>query len=316
MRAHPALLLAAALPPGTAPAASLLGGEGVADSWPLEPLTTAPDPHGYHKGLTGFSLGNHRLEVAVDAAAAALPAVVARAEWRRRPKYGGVPPSGGSAGAVHRLPRPEEEVDVSKMRVVGLVESAINGAAPAHTLTNITVLNATADAALIAFMPEVGAATYTFYYMPYVYQGGDGAYRVTYAPAGDAATECPLSAPTPTPTDWRANNGTARSSLVSAVSPAAQPGQYWATNAPWKTADGNFNFSTRTPPELCTAGGRDVCQGYDGVSGPEVIIYDFGECVKVDGFALWAVGDGRHDPHSMTLAVGNTPTTPGLWCAL
>ena len=54
----------------------------------------------------------------------------------------------------------------------------------------------------------------------------------------------------------------------------------------------------------------------DGGSGPEVIIYDFGECVKVDGFALWAVGDGRHDPHSMTLAVGNTPTTPELWCVL
>ena len=51
MRAHPALLLAAALPPGTAPAASLLGGEGVGDSWPLEPLTTAPDPHGYTRAV-------------------------------------------------------------------------------------------------------------------------------------------------------------------------------------------------------------------------------------------------------------------------
>ena len=38
-------------------------------------------------------------------------------------------------------------------------------------LTNITVLNATSDEALIAFQPEAGAAVYTFYFMPYAYFG-------------------------------------------------------------------------------------------------------------------------------------------------
>jgi hypothetical protein len=170
------------------------------------------------------------------------------------------------------------------------------------------VLNATADEALIAFEPEAGAAVYTFYFMPYTYQGGDGGYRVEYARAGSTTLECPVlsSAGAVPVTTWLANNGTRRSSLVSPSSPAAAAGAYYATNAPWKTVDGRFNFSTRTPAEACTDGGGDVCEGYDGDSGVEQIVFDFGDCVRVDGFALWAVGDNVHDPHTMSLAVANS----------
>jgi hypothetical protein len=132
-------------PVAAPPAASLLDGEAVASTWPLEPLTTANDPQG--RGKTGFSLGNHRVEVAVDSAHAAEQALVVKVVWRRRPSYargttsaGALPVPSGSEGPLHhRLPRPETEVTVADVRVVGIVESTVNGAAPAHTLINATV---------------------------------------------------------------------------------------------------------------------------------------------------------------------------------
>jgi hypothetical protein len=302
------------------PAASLVHGEAVAATWPLEPLTTAYDPHGYHKGKTGFSLGNHRVEVAVGSADADKPALVARTEWRRRPTYArgttslGAPTVSGSH-FYHRLPRPETEVAVSGIRVVGIVESSINGAAPAHTLCNFTILNETSEEALIVFQPEVGAATYTFYFMPYTYEGGDGAYRVAYSPRGGTTMDCPASvSAVGSPTTWQTNNGSMEQSLVSSQSPSAAAGRYYATNAPWKTVDGNFNFSTRTPADKCvTPSGHDICEGFDGASGIEQLIFDFGDCVRLDGFALWAVGDGVHDPHSMSLAVANSSEAGAAW---
>lgn len=304
-------------------AVSLVHGEAVATTWPMEPLTTAYDPHGYHKGKTGFSLGNHRVEVVVSSEDADKPALVTRAEWRRRPTYArgttslGTPtvPGSGSSHFHHRLPRPETELAVSEIRVIGIVESSINGAAPAHTLCNLTILNETSDEALIVFQPEVGAATYTFYFMPYTYEGGDGAYRVAYSPRGGTKMDCPAPVSAiGSPTAWQTNNGTMKQSLASPQSPSAAAGRYYATNAVWKTVDGNFNFSTRTPADKCiTPSGRDICEGFDGASGIEQLIYDFGDCVRLDGFALWAVGDGVHDPHGMSLAVANSSEAGAAW---
>ena len=75
----------------------------------------------------------------------------------------------------------QQPLDVGCVQVIGLVESSVNGAAPAHTLTNMTVINATADSAWIVFQPEAGPAIYSFYYLPYRFAGGDGArYHATY----------------------------------------------------------------------------------------------------------------------------------------
>ena len=110
------------------------------------------------------------------------------------------------------------------------------------------------------------------------------------------------------------SDGSMEQSLVSSQSPSAAAGRYYATNAPWKTVDGNFNFSTRTPADKCvTPSGHDICEGFDGASGIEQLIFDFGDCVRLDGFALWAVGDGVHDPHSMSLAVANSSEAGAAW---
>ena len=155
---HLPLLCSATAAP---PVPMLLHGEVVADRWPLEPLTTAPESTSYHAGLSGFSLGNHRVDVIV--ADGAHDAVVAKAKWRRRPTYG---IAGVHNGPSHRLPKPEKELPTARMQVVGIVPSKINGAEPLRILTNITVLNSTSDGALIAFQPELGAGKYEFYYMP------------------------------------------------------------------------------------------------------------------------------------------------------
>ena len=114
-----------------------------------------------YAGLTGFSLGNHRVDVIVPDGSH--DAVVAKVEWRRRPNYGAASMHDGPS---HRLPKPVKELPTASMQVVGIVPSKINGAKPLRVLTNITVLNSTSHGALVAFQPELGACQYEFYYMP------------------------------------------------------------------------------------------------------------------------------------------------------
>ena len=305
------------------PVPMLLHGEVVADRWPLEPLTTAPESTSYHRGLTGFSLGNHRVDVIV--ADGSYDAMVAKVKWRRRPTYG---IAGVHNGPLHRLPQPEKELPTAQMQVVGIFPSETDGAEPLRILTNVTVLNSTSDGALIAFQPELGAGKYEFYYMPvrsalvlksfkffspntltpkqYFYTGGDGSYRVTYGSA-DSFTACPVVSDQPT--SWRNNTEDAWPSPIGparTIVPAGQSAAV-ATNLPWKTVDNKFNFSAfQNPSECISKEGKDVCEGYDGPQGVEQLIFDLGECAGVDALALWAVGDGRHDPQDMIVSVSNS----------
>ena len=258
-------------------------------SWPEDPFgfDSASQCTAGGTSCHGMALGNHRVEVQVDAAAASRRAVVARVEWRRR-----------------LSPR----VDFAS--VVG----AYGGGADAILLVNLTVANATATAALVAFEPSYGAGVYSFYYLPYNFSGGSGSYASVFG-SDPPPTACPTAAAGRTTTTWRAwpNVSSERESPVRRTS-----GQVWPANAAWKAADGDMRFEMLPSASACSVVPDGVsptngvsCQGWDGLQGwPEFIIFDLGACHAVDGFALWSVGDRVHDPHAMTLDVSSSAAGP------
>ena len=258
-----------------------------AGSWPEDPFDF-DDARQCSSGSVchGMALGNHRVEVEVDTAAASWRAVVERVEWRRR-----VFPCVDFASSV-----------------VG----AFGSGGDTVLLTNLTVANATATAALIAFEPSFGAGVYFFYYLPYNFSGGSGSYTSVFG-----------SDPPPTACPAAAGEATAWRRWPNASSESASPvrrssGEVWPANAAWKAADGDLRFEMLPSATVCSAvpAGTPAtagvsCQGWDGLQGwPEFMIFDLGACHTVDGFALWSVGDRAHDPHSMTLDVSSTLQGP------
>ena len=92
---------------------------------------------------------------------------------------------------------------------------------------------------------------------------------------------------------WRKNSGTATHSIV-AHSCGSKVG-----NAAWKAADGVLEFAV----------GSDGWLADDTSGTEEWIVFDLGVSTPpVDGLALWASGDGVHDPHTLVLQRGSKPT--------
>ena len=129
----------------------------------------------------------------------------------------------------------------------------------------------------------------------YSFTGSDGSYRSTFA--------TPESKCTPTPsavTSWRSNHGTAESSIVHSSS-----GDTWAANAAWKAADGVLTFVSKSSEAACEI--APFCEGWNCAGGTvEYLVFDMGTCVTVDGFAIYAAGDGAHDPKTMYLEAGDS----------
>ena len=194
-------------------------------SWPSDPFAFNESQCGASgNACHGMSLGNHRVEIEVSAAAAAHRAVVVRVAWRRRlsPRVG------------------------NYANVIG-VFSNVPGAST--VLTNTTVINSTATSALIAFEPSFGAGAYCFYYLPYTFSGGSGSYSSVFGGA-PAPTVCPprQQEGAAAKTEWRPNNATSlQSSQVRHSS-----GQVWAANAAWKAADGDLRFEMTPNASVCS----------------------------------------------------------------
>jgi hypothetical protein len=111
--------------------------------------------------------------------------------------------------------------------------------------------------------------------LPYYYKGSDGSYGVSYATSRTAEV-CPASAPNATsvPTQWRNNSGEDSWSTHS-LKGRVIGGTGYATNLPYKIVDGLFSFQTFSDPSKCiTTEGRDICQGWNGGSGQETLIFD------------------------------------------
>jgi hypothetical protein len=250
-------------------------------TWPRDPLVIASTPVTHRSGRPGISLGNHRAEVLVTDAEAKTSALVVTVKWRRR----GSPIASGS-------------------EVIGVFGPSTSGALAGHfplILTNMTVINASAQSAVIIFQPSFGPGRYDFYYLPYNFRGVGGFNEAMFEGVSASFLGCAAQTVSAN-TAWRPNSGTAQTSIVLQSS-----GSYCPSNAAWKVADGLFNFSTKIHPALCAS--SPVCQGWNGLEIPKsYIIFDFHGCITVDGFSLWAVGDGAHDPQEMTLEAADTLT--------
>lgn len=233
-------------------------------TWPRDPFAFDPSQCSAGGACHGMSLGNHRVEVEVSvAAAAAHRAVVAAVAWRRR-----------------LSPR----VDFAK-DVVGVFLSSSGGgrgSSTASVLTNLTVANASAASALIAFEPSFGAGLYSFYFLPYKFSGGSGSYTSVFG-VPPSPTVC--SATAATRTAWRPNNAKSlESSTVTHTS-----GQVWPANAAWKAADGDLRFEMVPSASACSVLPAGVpqpagtsCQGWDGLQGwPEFIVFDLGNTAVI-----------------------------------
>jgi hypothetical protein len=357
--------------PASAAAEAALGSEAevvaAPGDWPRDPFAFDPAccQANSCSACHGLSLGNHRVEVEVGAAAAGRRAVVARVEWRRRlsPRIdfanvigAWVPGSGPAAGiaaaaatavataaekltdctyaahgwngqTMHAAPHaPTRALCCAACRRTPpcaaavldpagqcYLKTALAGptgcsnctscvplAAPparpppsALLLANLTVVNATAASALIAFEPSFGAGIYAFYYLPYNFSGGSGSYAAVFG-ADPPPTVCPAASPPPdgVRTSWRPWPNVS-AELESPVRRAS--GQVWPANAAWKVADGDRRFEMLPSASACSARPAGAppasgvsCQGWDGLQGwPEFVTFDLGGCRTVDGFALW-----------------------------
>jgi hypothetical protein len=119
-------------------------GEHVAAQWPADPFSP------------GFSLGNHRAEVAVPATARSQPAVLVNVIWRRRSQ-------------------PNATTIVAARPVTAQYANA-------SMLRNVAVLQATMHKATIVFDPE-DAAHVHLYFLPYHFSGGSGGYSSRFGAA-------------------------------------------------------------------------------------------------------------------------------------
>ena len=118
--------------------------EAVAALWPSDPL--AP----------GFSLGNHRAEVEIPAAARSQPAVLVHVVWRRRSQ--------------------------PNATIVVAARAVMEQYANASVLRNVAVLQATMHEATIVFEPD-GASIVHLYFLPYHFTGGSGGYASRFGAA-------------------------------------------------------------------------------------------------------------------------------------
>jgi hypothetical protein len=265
------------------PAAATTAGGGrevvaLPGDWPVDPWIGP----GKDIAKSGFSLGNHRLEVSVGAALAAESALSVDVAWRRRAL-----PAATTVGVLGAFARPADGKNYKQRPAL---------------ICNMTVLNATADSALLVFQPSFGAGRYDFYYLPYNFSGNNQYYHTLFRPA---VTACSRDKP-PGPSVWRRNHGTADHNIV--MYSSGQHGVGWAA---WKVADGNFNFTTDQSAAHCVEAESDItqipCAGWSaaGVRGqPQWVVFDLGQCTSVDGFSLWATGDALHDPMAMALEAG------------
>ena len=77
--------------------------------------------------------------------------------------------------------------------------------------------------------------------------------------------------------------------------------------------DGVYTFLTKTPQSACPQ--PPLCQGWSSAGGTdEWLIFDMGSCVTVGAVAIYASGDGQHDPKTMWLEIGDSAsdlTVPG-----
>ena len=79
------LAAAAAASGGTSSASATPQPEAVAATWPVDPLfNPADEPFNMSVGGSGWSLGNHRVELSVPADAVDARSVSVRVVWRRR----------------------------------------------------------------------------------------------------------------------------------------------------------------------------------------------------------------------------------------
>ena len=255
----------------------------LAGTWPKDPLVIASTPVTHVSGRPGISLGNHRVEVQVTHTESNESALVVTVVWRRR-----------------RHPF------ASGAEVIGTYGPSTSGDLAGHypvILSNITVLNASDRSAVIVFQPSFGPGRYDFYYLPYIFRGIDGYNEAVFEGVSASSLGCATHHfPSDNSTAWRSNTGTIHSSIVLQSS-----GDYCEENGAWRVADGLFNFSTKPSPTLCTV--PPVCEGWNGLEIPDsFVVFDLQSCVTVDGFALWSVGDGAHDPQVMSLEAGETLT--------
>jgi hypothetical protein len=126
------------------PPQHVVGQEVVAALWPADPFAT------------GFSLGNHRVEVDVPAALRSRAAVQVHVVWRRRSQ-------------------PNATIIVATRPVT---EQYAN----ASVLRNVAVLQSTMHDATIVFEPD-GASSVHLYYLPYDFSGGSGGYASRFGAA-------------------------------------------------------------------------------------------------------------------------------------
>lgn len=251
-----ALLLTAALAFLTAPAGSSSEPQAAADDWRehvAAPNTWAPDPWEFDRAqcgtddsaCAGFSLGNHRAEFRVGCASASSTALAGTLRWRRRPSPAWNPAT-------------PETADFGT--VVVTWSPSVGAAEEHHPVSNFTVLNATAAAAVLVFEPSFGPGLYCAYYLPYNFSGGSGAYQSVFGPPPRAPTRC--AAPTGSvATAWRPNHATASDH----PRVLGSSGDSWSTNAAWKAADGDLRFAGGVDCQHPAP--NDECEGWNPFPG-------------------------------------------------
>eukprot|EP01052_Picozoa_sp_SAG31_P007317 SAG31_NODE_348_length_17296_cov_5.089482_8_plen_604_part_00 len=121
-----------------------LSPEVVAAIWPADPFSPS------------FSLGNHRAEVDVPAAARSQPAVLVHVVWRRRSQ--------------------------PNATLVIATNPVMEQYANATVLHNVAVLQSTMHEATVVFEPK-GASKVHLYYLPYRFSGGSGGYASRFGGA-------------------------------------------------------------------------------------------------------------------------------------
>lgn len=127
------------------------------DPWEFDPAACGPDG----SACSGFSLGNHRAELRVVGASAASSALAVMLRWRRRPSPAwnpATPDAADYATVVVTFSSLDDSVEVAARRP--------------QLVTNFSVINATADAAVLVFQPSLGPGLYSAYYLPYNFSGG------------------------------------------------------------------------------------------------------------------------------------------------
>ncbi len=118
--------------------------EVVAALWPLDPFAA------------DFSLGNHRAEVDIPAAARSEPAVLVHVVWRRRSQP-------NTTMVVATRPVTEQYANASVLRNVAMLQ---------HSMHDATIV-----------LEPGGASSVHLYYLPYHFSGGSGGYASQF---GDA----------------------------------------------------------------------------------------------------------------------------------